>query len=67
MAPGRKSKREIAEDATERHERLYDKTLARRGRPGITKMRIKLSEALHARMRAELKAGMNGKNTEIQD
>jgi len=54
----RKTKREIALEAQRKHERLCQKAQAERGRDGVTKLRIMTYNALHERMRKELKAKM---------
>ncbi len=59
MARRRKTKLEIAEEARERHERLYALVQKEAGQPGITKLRLRLQDALLERMRAEQKAGLS--------
>ena len=43
-------------DATERHERLYSKSVEDSGRPGIRRLRSMVKDALHERMRHEIEA-----------
>ena len=43
-------------DATERHERLFNKSVQDRGRPGIRRLRSMVKDALHERMRHEIEA-----------
>lgn len=59
MARRRKTKLEIAEEARERHEHLYALAQKEAGQPGITKLRLRLQDALVERMRAEQKAGLS--------
>lgn len=56
MARRKKTHAQIADIARARHERLYQLAQQERGQPGITKRRFQVSNALHERMRAELKA-----------
>lgn len=56
MARQRKSKEQIAQEARNRHERLYQQVQKGAGQPGITKLRLRLQDALMDRMAAELKA-----------
>lgn len=53
-----KTRKQIAQEARQRHERLYRKVCTMAGKPGITRLRIRLQDALLERMRAELDAGM---------
>ena len=46
-------------EVQERHERLFSQTQRERGQPGVRRLRGLVREALHARMRAELDAGVN--------
>ena len=64
MGRRRKSKQEIAEEAIERHERLYLKCLSHKGRSGIRKLRLRLQEAHRKRMKAERAAGFYKQPTE---
>ncbi len=57
MARRRKTRDEIAAEARERHERLCRLAEKRAGQPGITKLRLRVQDALVERMRAEQRAG----------
>lgn len=58
MARARKTKEDIARDAQRRHEEMAARVKRDAGRPGITKRRLRLQDALLERMRAEQRAGM---------
>lgn len=45
-----------AKRAAEAHERLCKRAKGKAGQDGVTRLRVRVSEALHARMRAEQEA-----------
>lgn len=53
-----KTREQLAREAQKTHERLCERVETEARKPGITKLRHKLSDALHARMKAERKAGL---------
>lgn len=58
MARGRKTKLELAQEAQKHHEHLAELVEKQAGQPGITKLRLRLQDALRERMLAEQKAGL---------
>lgn len=56
MAHTGKQTPEQVRKAQETHENLVARIKAERGQEGITKLRMRTTDALHARMKAELEA-----------
>ena len=53
-----KTREQLAREAQKAHERLCERAETEAKRPGITRLRHKVRDALHARMKAEQKAGL---------